>query len=176
MKILLLGLAVVFLLAACGKERQPLAVVVDIDSTITDNRFNRPLRLKAALGSAVGALNRLDAQGVAVIYLTKRMVERRTITALWLEMRRFPSGAELILRADSAERGSDFKLRELDSLKKRYDIVCAMGDQDDRKVYASAGLFAIIHTAWRDEDWLAAEKVVDEIIRSRRGTKEPEKE
>lgn len=176
MKIRLLGLAVLILLAACGKERKPLAVIVDIDSTITDNRFNRRLSHKAALGSAVAALNRLDAQGVAVIYLTKRMMERQTITALWLEMRRFPSGAESIFRTNSDENGRDFKLREIESLKKRYDIVCAMGNKDDRKVYASAGLLAIIHAAWRDEDWVAAEKVADEIIRSRRGTKEPEKE
>jgi predicted secreted acid phosphatase len=177
MKIRVFGLAALALIDVCGCADKPLALVVDIDSTITDSHYRRRIARKVPLAGAAEVISREEKEGLAVIYLSKRQARYRSTTVWWLEQNGFPRGAKVIHRTDPSEPGLDFKSREIAGLKKDFDIVCAIGNEDDdRLAYDRAGLFAITHSHWSDEEWAAAEKVLDGIVRSRKGTEETEKE
>jgi len=168
-----LGIGLLALLAGLGAAgvagaRKPLAVVVDIDSTITDPRFQRKIHQKVPLPRAAEVLSRAEASGISVIYLSKRRVRHRSTTIWWLGKYGFPPGREVIHRENPAEPGLDFKIREINRLKKEFEIVCAIGNGDeDRSVYSQTGLFAVIREVWNDEEWVKAGEVLERIIRSR---------
>ncbi len=175
MRSALLALGLLSLSVAAAPR--PWAVVVDIDSTITNSAFRRRIHQKVPLARAAAVLSGLEKKGVAVVYLSKRNVCQLADTVHWLARHGFPPGAELILRSDPAEPGLDFKARELARLKERFEILCAFGnDDDDRLIYAQGGLHFLTRSSWRDADWAEAEKVLDGLLRSPRGALSPKKE
>lgn len=168
------ALGLLSLAVAAGPR--PRAVVVDIDSTITNAAFKRRVHQKVPLARAAAVLSRLEKQGVAVVYLSKRHVRQLAYTVNWLARHGFPKGAELILRSDPAETGLDFKVRELARLKGKFEVLCAFGNDDDHLIYAQAGLNSLTRPSWRDADWAEAEKALDRLLLSPRGALSPRKE
>ncbi len=170
-----LPLAVLILLsllpAGCGSpgavrktEELPPCVVTDIDRTITDGRFRMRTAHKVPLPSAQEALREIEADGVKIIYLSKRLEWKRAETVEWLKLCGFPRGEEIILKKTKQEDGAAFKLRKLAEIRKKFYILYGFGNPDDGKIYRRAGIKSIIRDPWRDEDWAKVSKNVPQIL------------
>ncbi len=160
-------LTLLLLPARCASESRkelPPCVVVDIDSTITDGRFQKRVSKKVPLSTAQDALRSIEEDGVRIIYLSKRFEWMRDNTVQWLATCGFPGGEEVILRENPKEKGYNFKLRELEKIQKKFRVLCGFGNPDDDKIYRRAGIKAIIRGVWQDKDWVEVQDNLNQIL------------
>jgi len=147
------------------------AVVADIDGTLVDNSKRLAYVLsKAPMGSPdfwrmflSGRLFHMDeplpkareclnemAKSSKIIYLSGRRAGTEEDTRKQLELGGLPAG-EIFHRRSG--KTLDFKRDKLLELRKRYDIVCAIGDSDeDMEAYREAGVRRVVKTE-TNKDW-----------------------
>ena len=144
---------------------------MDVDGTVVDNSKRLAYVLgRAPMGSPdfwrmflSGRLFHMDeplprareclkemAKDAKIIYLSGRRTGTEGDTRKQLEGGGFPTG-EIFHRKSG--KTLDFKRDKVSELRRRYDIVCAIGDTDeDMEAYRAAGVARVVKTE-TNKDW-----------------------
>ena len=141
-----LTLSLIIILVGCSKpaaefqlayEEQTMAVVLDIDGTLTP----RPIEMWKAREDAAKAAHIFAAKGYKIVYLSARVRPFQASISSWLEENGFPTGSLMLTEtADDRKDHAHFKTRMLqDLLAHGWTIAFAFGDSStDFEAYAAA--------------------------------------